>query len=226
MSGIMDEGECLINIPSDRGYLSGDLCLPAKPDGMVIFAHGSGSSRKSSRNRWVAAALRSVGFGTLLFDLLTPGEEAVDRVTAEFRFNIELLTRRLLSATDWVRTHPDYCKLPIGFYGASTGAAAALCAASQRSDTVRAVVSRGGRPDLALRCLPAVRCPTMLIVGSKDTDVIPLNNLALERLNTAKELVIVAGASHLFEEPGKLDEVRSLAASWFLKYLTAASNRC
>lgn len=220
----MNEGECLISIPADHGYLSGDLCIPEKPDGIVIFAHGSGSSRKSSRNRSVAAFLRSVGFATLLFDLLTPGEEAIDRVTAEFRFNIALLTRRLLAATDWVKTHPDCCKLPVGYYGASTGAAAALCAATQRSGAVKAIVSRGGRPDLALRCLPSVKCPTMLIVGGKDTDVILLNNIALERLNTAKELAIVPGASHLFEEPGTLSDVQRLAASWFLKYLSAASN--
>lgn len=219
---MVNEGVCPVTIPVDKVTLNGDLCLPRGSDGLVVFAHGSGSSRLSPRNRRVAAALRNTGLGTLLFDLLTEDEEAVDNVTAELRFNIRFLTERLVAVTDWLQSQPGVCKFPIGYFGASTGAAAALMAAAALPGCISAVVSRGGRPDLALKRLKEVKAPTLLIVGGADTEVIQLNRKALDRLETAKELVIVPGATHLFEEPGAMDEVERLAAAWFLKYLTAA----
>jgi len=212
------EGECPVSIPARTANLNGDLCLPEKALGLVVFAHGSGSSRHSSRNRRVALGLRQAGLGTLLFDLLNSGEEALDRVTAELRFNIPLLTERLVAVTDWIAAQPELRSLPLGYFGASTGAAAALSAAAVRPDRVAAVVSRGGRPDMAAN-LEEVKAPTLLIVGSEDTVVIGLNKIALEKLRAPKELVIIPGATHLFEEPGKLEEVQRLAAVWFLKYL-------
>jgi putative phosphoribosyl transferase len=195
--------------------LEGDLALPSRCEGIVLFAHGSGSSRLSPRNSYVARALQEAGFATLLFDLLTT-EEADDRTNV---FDIELLAGRLLAATAWVHEQPDTGALPIGYFGASTGAAAALVAAAQAELPIGAVVSRGGRPDLADAALPSVRAPTLLIVGSLDHVVIDLNRTALARLRCEKDLTIVPGASHLFEEPGTLDAVIALARRWFANHL-------
>ena len=218
----MNSGECPVDIPAGKVSLVGDLCVPAGADGLVVFAHGSGSSRLSPRNRRIAAALREAGLGTLLFDLLTQSEEAVDMITAELRFNIPFLAERLVAVTDWLQTQPAISKLPLGYFGASTGAAAALEAAAQRQECVAAVVSRGGRPDLAMKHLEKVKAPTLLIVGGDDTEVIRLNQMALAKLDVAKEIAIVPGASHLFEELGAMEEVQRLAAGWFLKYLPAS----
>jgi dienelactone hydrolase len=215
----MNSGECPVTIPAGNVSLNGDLCLPDGADGLVVFAHGSGSSRLSPRNQRIAAALRRAGLGTLLFDLLTQSEEAIDAVTAELRFNIPFLAERLVAVTDWLDTQPALQKFPIGYFGASTGAAAALVAAARRPERVAAVVSRGGRPDLAAKYLGQVKAPTVLIVGGDDTEVIRLNKMAFEKLDGAKELTIVPGATHLFEEPGTMEAVQGLAAAWFLKYL-------
>jgi putative phosphoribosyl transferase len=208
-----------VTIPAGPVTLEGDLGLPVEPKGIVLFAHGSGSSRFSGRNRFVAETLRRAGFGTLLMDLLTPDEEEADRYTGHIRFDIGLLADRLAAATDWVKQNPDTRDLPVGYFGASTGGGAALVAAAARPDEVRAVVSRGGRPDLAADALPRVKAPTLLIVGGDDESVIALNEEASEQLRCEKQLVIVPGASHLFEEPGKLHEVARLATGWFKKYL-------
>jgi pimeloyl-ACP methyl ester carboxylesterase len=199
--------------------LDGDLVVPDGAAGIVLFAHGSGSSRHSRRNRMVAEKLNGQGFGTLLVDLLTAEEEEVDRVTAEPRFDIDLLAGRLIGATDWLREEPTTSSLGIGLFGASTGAAAALVAAAERPGEVGAVVSRGGRPDLAGDALPRVRAPTLLIVGGRDPVVLELNRQAQEHLRTENQLVVVPGATHLFEEPGALEVVSSLAAEWFSRYL-------
>ena len=191
--------------------LQGDLALPPRPRAMVVFVHGSGSSRRSSRNRAVAAALQEAGFATLLFDLLSVEE---DRDYAN-RFDIGRLTRRLLAVTQWLRADPAIAALPLGYFGASTGAAAALNAAADLGPQVAAVVSRGGRPDLALENLPRVRAPTLLIVGGADHEVLQLNQRAYAALRCDKELAIVPGATHLFEEPGALEEVARLASAWF-----------
>jgi putative phosphoribosyl transferase len=208
----------------DPVSLEGDLALPPGARGIVLFAHGSGSSRKSPRNRFVAQRLWDAGLATLLFDLLTEEEEAVDRRTARLRFDIELLTERLVGATDWILQQAEVADLPLGYFGASTGGGAALAAAAHRPTHVAAVVSRGGRPDLAGDALPAVRAPTLLIVGGDDGSVVTLNERALPRLGASvKELSIVPGAAHLFEEPGKLEEVARLAANWFGRHLTLAA---
>ena len=199
--------------------LNADLCLPTEPSGLVVFAHGSGSSRHSARNRSVADVLQQGGFATLLLDLLTEHEELTDARTAEFRFDIPLLADRLVGAIDWAEAHPELASLRIGLFGASTGAAAALIAAARRPGAVRAVVSRGGRPDLADRSLDLVAAPTLLIVGGRDDVVIELNRVAFERLKDPKALEIVSGATHLFEEPGALDHVARLATEWFGRYL-------
>ncbi|MEN8614570.1 dienelactone hydrolase family protein [Dehalogenimonas sp. THU2] len=217
----MNGGECPVTIPVGETRLSGDLCLPEGATGLVVFAHGSGSSRLSTRNRRVAAGLRQARLGTLLFDLLTSSEESIDNITAELRFNIPFLGERLVSVTDWLGTRTETRGLSLGYFGASTGAAAALVAAAQRPERVAAVVSRGGRPDLAAEYLGKMAAPTLLIVGGDDTEVIRLNEIAMEQLHVEKELAIVPGATHLFEEPGKLDEVQRLAGKWFVKYLTA-----
>lgn len=211
--------ESSIKILAEGVTLSGDLSLPADASGIVLFAHGSGSSRLSQRNRHVARILQDVGLGTLLFDLLSSEEEAEDVRSGRLRFDIRLLSRRLVEATDWVKQNPETGHLQIGYFGASTGAAAALVAAVERGDIVRAIVSRGGRPDLAGPALYRVKAPTLLIVGGRDYTVITLNQEAFEKLAGEKELVTVRGANHLFEEPGALDEVARLAANWFLKYL-------
>ncbi len=199
--------------------LEGDLAVPANLHGVVIFAHGSGSSRFSPRNRFVAESLNRQGIGTLLIDLLTAQEEAVDMYTRHLRFNIGLLAGRLASATDWLVDYRGVTPTPVGYFGASTGAAAALVAAAERSAVVRAVVSRGGRPDLAEPVLDRVHAPTLLIVGGEDDLVIGLNQEAFQKLRVQKQLEIIPGATHLFEEPGALDKVAQLAADWFNKYL-------
>jgi dienelactone hydrolase len=206
---------------ADDAELGGALTLVPDAGGIVVFAHGSGSSRFSPRNRQVAAALNDAGLATLLIDLLTADEERVERATAALRFDIPLLARRLVGASEWLPRQRGLAQLSVGYFGASTGAAAALVAAGERPET-RAVVSRGGRPDLAGDVLACVRAPTLLIVGERDPQVLELNRSALAALGTPeKELVVVPGATHLFEEPGALDEVTRLARTWFERHLTA-----
>ncbi|HEX9677579.1 dienelactone hydrolase family protein [Nitrososphaera sp.] len=208
-----------VKISSGKVVLEGDLTLPRQGRGIVVFAHGSGSSRHSPRNRRVARVLQDAGLATLLMDLLTVEEEAVDIRTAHLRFDIGLLAERLAGATDWLTENDLTQHLNIGYFGASTGAAAALVAAAERRGAVKAVVSRGGRPDLAFDYLPKVKAPTLLIVGGDDEPVIGMNRDAMEKMKAQCKLVIVPGATHLFEEPGKLDEVAKLARDWFLRYL-------
>lgn len=209
-----------VRIPCGNAWLYGDLGLPAEFIGVVLFAHGSGSGRHSARNRQVARRLQEAGIATLLFDLLTVQEEAVDLHTREHRFDIALLTRRMEEATAWALAQPALRSLPVGFFGASTGSAAALIAAAQLGEKVAALVSRGGRPDLAgPAALAAVTAPTLLIVGGADPQVLKLNEEAYGRLTCTKRLDVVPGASHLFEEPGKLDRVSELAAAWFGRHL-------
>jgi dienelactone hydrolase len=210
-----------VEIPVGATTLNADLRVPANPQGLVIFAHGSGSSRFSRRNRQVAEFLGDHGFATLLLDLLTAEEEAVDERTAEFRFDIPRLGPRVSAAADWAAMRPGIGTLPIGCFGASTGAAAALIAAAERPATIAAVVSRGGRPDLAGEALGRVEAPTLLIVGAYDEPVIELNREAMRQMHAHVELEIVPGATHLFEEPGTLDQVAGLAARWFARYLRA-----
>jgi pimeloyl-ACP methyl ester carboxylesterase len=198
--------------------LIGDLMIPSDASGVVVFAHGSGSSRTSPRNRRVAEVLNGAGFATLLFDLLTPAEEVAERYTRHLRFDIRLLATRMVGAIEWVQRHDELGALPIGLFGASTGAAAALIAAT-RTRGVSAIVSRGGRPDLAGDALAAVDQPTLLIVGSRDPDVLALNQAALARLNFSSTLHVVRGATHLFEEHGALEEVTEVATLWFRKHL-------
>lgn len=199
--------------------LDGILCLPSGATAIVVFAHGSGSSRLSPRNQFVAKVLQSRKFATLLFDLLTPEEEGIDMVTAKLRFDIALLSRRLVGATDWLVNNPKIRQLRIGYFGASTGAAAALVAAAQRDELCRAVVSRGGRPDLAKESLSYVLAPTLLIVGENDPEVIELNRRAFDEIKAEKKLAVVPKASHLFEEPHALEQVAQLAGDWFKQYL-------
>jgi putative phosphoribosyl transferase len=199
--------------------LQGDLRIPPGAGGIVVFAHGSGSGRHSPRNRFVADVLVKAGLATLLIDLLTQEEEMIDLQTAELRFDIHLLAERLRGMSDWLANEASTAALSIGYFGASTGAAAALIAAADRPERVRAIVSRGGRPDLAGPVLARVRQPTLLIVGGEDDVVIDLNREALARLAGIKQLVIVPGATHLFEEPGALEQVAALAVQWFQRYL-------
>ncbi|HLC98987.1 MAG TPA: dienelactone hydrolase family protein [Candidatus Nanoarchaeia archaeon] len=208
-----------VRIALGKVTLDGDLVMPDSAKGIVLFAHGSGSSRFSPRNRHVADVLNKAGIATLLMDLLTKEEEKIDDVTAELRFDIRMLAERVVKAVEWLRKNDDTRKLSIGCFGASTGAAAALIAAAERPADVKAVVSRGGRPDLAIQYLPKVKAPTLLIVGGDDEPVISMNREALERLDAVKKLEIVPGATHLFEEQGKLEIVAKLAAEWFRKYL-------
>jgi dienelactone hydrolase len=209
-----------VRIPSGDAWLYGDLSLPPGYRGLVLFAHGSGSGRHSLRNRQVAARLQQSGVATLLFDLLTAEEEQVDLHTREHRFDIPLLTRRMQDATAWTASLPEVSHAPIGYFGASTGSAAALIAAARLGDRIAAVVSRGGRPDLAgSAALAAVKAPTLLIVGGADYGVIELNEDAYRHLRCVKRLDIVPGATHLFEERGALEQVSSLAADWFVEHL-------
>jgi putative phosphoribosyl transferase len=208
-----------VRVLAGPAVLDGDLATPAAAQGVVLFAHGSGSGRHSPRNRQVASALGRAGFATLLLDLLTLEEEAADRASARFRFDVELLAGRLLAAADWLAAEQWTAGLPVGLFGASTGAGAALLAAAERPQAVAAVVSRGGRPDLAGAALGRVLAPTLLIVGALDPQVLELNRAALGRLGSEASLEIVPGASHLFEEPGTLERVAELAAGWFARWL-------
>ena len=211
----MQNGDTEVLVASSAGPLAGTLTVPRDAIGCVIFAHGSGSGRHSSRNRQVAGALQARGMATLLFDLLTTEEEAVDAMTGHLRFDIPLLGGRLVDVTDWLLAQPTVRDLGVGYFGASTGAGAALMAAAERPEVVRAVVSRGGRPDLAGSALELVRAPTLLIVGALDTEVIALNEQAMNRLTCETRLEIVDGATHLFPEPGTLERVAILAGEWF-----------
>jgi len=217
MATMTDRDQGLVKVYAAGVTLEGNLIVPHGATGIVLFAHGSGSSRFSSRNRYVAEVLRAGVLGTLLIDLLTPEEELVDTRTAHLRFDIELLAERLVGTTDWLsRQHPN---LKAGLFGASTGGGAALVAASQVPERVYAVVSRGGRPDLAGGALPLVKAPTLLIVGGNDTPVIAMNREAYDRMQCVRRKEIIPGAGHLFEEPGTLEKVAHMARDWFLLYL-------
>ena len=208
-----------VQIPAGRAVLSGNLTIPENAMALVLFAHGSGSSRHSPRNQFVARTLNGGGLGTLLFDLLTPEEEALDIYTREHRFNIGLLAERLVHATNWTRQQDQLRDLRIGYFGSSTGGAAALVAAAELPQDVGAVVSRGGRPDLAGDALPKVQAPTLLIVGGNDDIVIELNEMARDQMRCEVKLEIIPGATHLFEEPGALEQVAKLASDWFSLHL-------
>lgn len=214
-----------VNVRVDQAILPGTLSLPPSASGLVLFAHGSGSSRFSPRNRYVAEVLHQAGIATLLFDLLTAEEHTIDQRTRHLRFDIGLLTYRLVGAIDWSRDESSLAPLPVGLFGASTGAAAALVAAADRAAIVGAVVSRGGRPDMAHQALARVQAPTLLIVGELDEQVIMLNRQAADAMTCPKHLEIVSGASHLFEEPGTLERVAAIARDWFRKYLAPATSR-
>ena len=211
--------ERLAQILAGSVTLEGNLSIPDRARAVILFAHGSGSSRHSPRNRFVARVLTDAGLATLLTDLLTADEEEVDEVTRHLRFDITLLAQRLVAITDWLALQPEAQEMQIGYFGASTGAAAALVAAAERPAVVGAIVSRGGRPDLAGPALPRVRAPTLLIVGGSDFPVLELNRQALRELRVEAELSIVPGATHLFEEPGALEEVARLSAQWFTRHL-------
>ena len=214
-----NESEQLVSVNASGVILEGNLEIPQGTRGIVLFAHGSGSSRHSPRNRYVAQVLRQAGLATLLMDLLTPSEEVIDRQTRHLRFDIGLLAERLVGATHWLKETPATQKLKIGYFGASTGAAAALVAAADCPEAVGAVVSRGGRPDLAGYALSRVCAPTLLIVGERDRLVLKLNREAQAQLRVSNQLELVGGATHLFEEPGTLEEVARLASQWFARYL-------
>lgn len=223
MAKTTESQENLVSVTADSVRLQGTLTLPVNAQGIVLFAHGSGSSRFSPRNRYVAGVLQQARLATLLIDLLTPEEEAIDIRTRHLRFDIGLLAGRLVGATDWLRQNSTTGHLQIGYFGASTGSAAALLAATERPQAVKAIVSRGGRPDLAGSALSRVQAPTLLIVGGHDFPVIGMNRNALAQLQTEKQLEIVPGATHLFEEPGTLETVARLASQWFQRYLMPAS---
>ena len=210
-----------VHLSLDSVMLEGDLGIPPGANGIVLFAHGSGSSRLSPRNRYVAQYMQGKGLATLLFDLLTRDEELLDSRTMELRFDIDLLAARLAGGTAWLDSRDETRDLKVGYFGASTGAAAALIAAAEKPDVVSAVVSRGGRPDLAAGALSRVRAPTLFIVGGHDTQVLRLNEKSLEHIKAPKKLEIVPGATHLFEEAGALEVVSRLASEWFLRYLQA-----
>jgi putative phosphoribosyl transferase len=214
-----EKEENVVRVPVDGDFIEGNLRVPSDAKGIVLFAHGSGSSRFSPRNQYVANVLNNAEIATLLIDLLTEDEEKVDVRTRQFRFDIGLLTERLISAAEWLKNNPRTQKLKLGVFGSSTGAAAALNAAAKLPEDVVAVVSRGGRPDLAMENLAEVRAPSLFIVGGRDVVVINLNKKAMAEVSAEKKLEIVAGATHLFEEPGRLEEVARLATEWFLKYL-------
>src|SRR5437867_1352068 len=210
-----------VQIQAGRAVLSGNLIIPENANALVLFAHGSGSSRHSPRNQFVARTLNNAGLGTLLFDLLTQHEESIDMQTRELRFNIHLLAERLVHATKWAKEQEQTRDLHMGYFGSSTGGAAALVAAIEVPQEVRAVVSRGGRPDLAGEALPKVQAPTLLIVGGNDDVVIELNEQARDRMRCEVKLEIIPGATHLFEEPGALEKVAQLASDWFSLHLAA-----
>ncbi len=214
---VQEEGYARLTV--DDVSLQGNLLIPEQAKGLVAFAHGSGSSRHSPRNQYVAQVLRDAGLATLLFDLLTLDEEAEDLITGKQRFDIGLLAHRLVGVTDWLQSNEQTRPLKLGYFGASTGAAAALVAAAENANVVGAVVSRGGRPDLAGPVLDRVKAPTLLIVGGNDFPVIDMNLAALAKLNVEKKLIIIPGATHLFEEPGTLEQVAERASDWFVKYL-------
>ncbi|ESA36649.1 family transcriptional regulator [Leptolyngbya sp. Heron Island J] len=215
--------EHLVAVQAGSVTLSGNLVIPTGAQGIVLFAHGSGSSRLSPRNRYVAKVLNDAGLGTLLFDLLTSREESIDRHSLHLRFDIGLLASRLKGATDWIAQHAKTHRLNIGYFGASTGSAAALIAAAEKPDMISVIVSRGGRPDLAGTALTRVQTPTLLIVGGNDPMVIDLNQDAFAKISAEKHLEIVPGATHLFEESGALEQVAQLASQWFQKHLNAAN---
>jgi len=215
----MNVEEGLVYVNAARVTLEGNLLIPDGARGLVMFAHGSGSSRFSSRNRYVADVLRRSGVGTLLIDLLTRDEENVDLRTAHLRFDIGLLADRLVGASEWLAKQPETTRMKLGLFGASTGGGAALVAAARVPERIQAVVSRGGRPDLAGPALPAVKAPTLLIVGGDDGPVIEMNREAYDQMTCERQIVIVPHASHLFEEPGTLEEVARLAAEWFTRHL-------
>ena len=216
----MSEGQ----IPAGRAVLSGNLTIPENAVGLVLFAHGSGSGRHSPRNQFVARTLNDGGLATLLFDLLTPEEEATDMNTREHRFNIGLLAERLVHATKWAKRQEQTRDLQLGYFGSSTGGGAALVAAAEIPENVGAVVSRGGRPDLAGDALPKVKAPTLLIVGGNDDIVIELNEMARDRMRCEVKLEIVPGATHLFEEPGALEKVAKLASDWFVSHMGSSGD--
>ena len=211
--------EAEVKIPVDNVVVGGNLTIPQNALGLVLFAHGSGSSRFSPRNKYVSKLFVNSHIGTLLFDLLTSKEEQEDEFTAEYRFNISLLATRLVGATNWLKKDSRANKLHVGYFGASTGAAAALIAAAKLAGDISTVVSRGGRPDLAEDYLPKVKAPTLLLVGGLDTEVIELNKQAMAQMTAETKLVIIPGATHLFEEPGKLEEVAKISTDWFIRYL-------
>jgi putative phosphoribosyl transferase len=214
-------GEELVRIPAGTGNIEGSMVMPSKVEGIVVFAHGSGSSRFSPRNQYVAKILNEAGIATLLIDLLTKEEEEIDMQTRKLRFDTELLAERLIGATEWIKKNPSTKRLSLGYFGASTGAAAALIAAVKiQPEHVQAIVSRGGRPDLAMKYLPKIEAPILFIVGELDDIVIDLNKEAMKHLRSEKRLEIVPGASHLFEEPGKLEQVARLATAWFMKHFS------
>lgn len=222
ISNASSDGKILarqVVIPAGGVSMLGDLLIPGRAPGLVLFAHGSGSSRHSPRNQFVAKELRNAGMGTLLFDLLTAEEEAEDAYTGHLRFDIRLLAERLVAASRWVASQANLRHLGIGYFGASTGGAAAIVAAAELGTMIDAVVSRGGRPDLAARALGRVNAPTLLIVGEQDEVVLQLNEQAFEQLRCEKELAVVPGATHLFAEPGALEKVAALAAEWFQRHL-------
>jgi dienelactone hydrolase len=223
-------GHGSVKVQAGTEILDGNLYMPENAQGLVVFVHGSGSSRNSPRNRYVAGELQAAGLATLLFDLLTPEEEEIDLRTGHLRFDIGLLARRTIAAADWLIEQPYATNLKLGFFGASTGAAAALITSAERPEITGAVVSRGGRPDLAISALPHVLAPTLMIVGQIDEQVIQLNEQALAQMNpdTKKEMIIVPSATHLFEEPGALEYVARLATDWFRRFLrneAEASNK-
>lgn len=211
-----------VRVPVGNRYLNGYVGMPAQPHGLVVFAHGSGSSRHSPRNQYVAGALERRELATLLIDLLTPQEEAIDDRTGQYRFEIPMLAGRLVTIVEWVQRRYETASLPIGLFGASTGAGAALIAAADRPYGIMAVVSRGGRPDLAGAALARVTTPTLLIVGGLDTHVIQINRDAMKQMRGEVKLEIVPGATHLFEEPGTLERVAELAGNWFVRHLQPA----
>lgn len=222
---VADRVERAITIPAGEASLDGNVTIPAGAKGIVLFAHGSGSSRSSPRNIWVAGRLQHAGLATLLFDLLTSSEDERDTYTRQHRFDIGLLAKRLAFATRWVDAQAELASLPLGYFGASTGAAAALVAAAELGNRVGAVVSRGGRPDLAGDALAKVKAPTLLVVGGADDVVLDLNRRALALLGSEKRLEIVPGATHLFEEPGALERVADLAAEWLVEFLIVENAR-